>query len=116
MNVAFRYFLNGRYEDAIRMTRKTIDIAKATNHPDQVGPALTVVARAELARGQLDDALAAAHEASQTLERFADSHRHQENPVCAGVDSGGRDSGGPGPRQPRPAGRRDPSSAEGVRA
>jgi tetratricopeptide (TPR) repeat protein len=73
MNVAFRYFLNGRYEDAIRMTRKTIDIAKATNHPDQVGPALTVVARAELARGQLDDALAAAHEASQTLERFADT-------------------------------------------
>jgi serine/threonine-protein kinase len=73
MNVAFRYFLNGRYEDAIRMTRKTIDIAKATNHPDQVGPALTVVARAELARGQLDDALAATHEASQTLERFADT-------------------------------------------
>jgi serine/threonine-protein kinase len=73
MNVAFRYFLNGRYEDAIRMTRKTIDIAKATSHPDQVGPALTVIARAELARGQLDDALAAAHEASQTLERFTDT-------------------------------------------
>ncbi len=73
MNVAFRYFLNGRYEDAIRMTRKTIDIANASNHPDQVGSALTVVARAELARGQLDEALAAAHEASQRLERFADT-------------------------------------------
>jgi serine/threonine-protein kinase len=73
MNVAFRYFLNGRYEDAIRITRKTIDIANATNHPDQVGSALTVVARAELARGQLDEALAAAHEASQRLERFADT-------------------------------------------
>jgi serine/threonine protein kinase/tetratricopeptide (TPR) repeat protein len=72
MNVAFRYFLNGRYDDAIRMTRNTIDIANATNHPDQVGPALTVVARAELARGQLDEALAAAHQASQSLERFAD--------------------------------------------
>jgi serine/threonine-protein kinase len=73
MNVSFRYFLNGRYEDAIRMTRKTIDIANATNHPEQVGPALTVVARAELARGQLDDALAAAHAASRSLERFADT-------------------------------------------
>jgi len=73
MNVSFRYFLNGRYEDAIRMTRKTIDIANATNHPEQVGPALTVVARAELARGQLDDALAASHAASQSLEPFADT-------------------------------------------
>jgi len=80
MNIGFRYFLNGRYDTAVRMIRKTIDIANATNHPEQVGPALTVVARAELARGQLDEALAAAHEASQTAERFANTtvgRKHQ---------------------------------------
>ena len=42
-------------EVVVNTTRKTIDIANATNHPDQVGSALTVVARAELARGQLDE-------------------------------------------------------------
>src|SRR5262249_55139145 len=56
MNVAYRYFLVGRYDDAIRMSRKTIAIANATGQPEQVGSALTVVARAQLARGQIDDA------------------------------------------------------------
>jgi serine/threonine-protein kinase len=68
MNVANRYLLVGQYGDAIRMSQRTIEIAKATNQPWQVGPALTVVARAELGSGHLDEAFAAAHEASRSLE------------------------------------------------
>jgi serine/threonine protein kinase len=68
MNVANRYLIVHRYDDAIRMTRRTIDLANATNQPAQVGSALTVIARAELGRGHLDAALAAAHEGSQRLE------------------------------------------------
>jgi len=68
MNVANRYMLVGRYDDAIRMIQRTIEIAKATNQPGQVGAALTIVARAEIARGHLDEAFAAAHDASRRLE------------------------------------------------
>jgi len=68
MNVANRYYLVGRYDDAIRMTRKTIDLANATNQPAQTGSALTVIARAELARGRPEEAQTAAHEASQRLK------------------------------------------------
>jgi serine/threonine-protein kinase len=68
MNVANRYLLVGQYDEAIRRSRRTIEIAKATNQPGQVGPALTVVARAEIASGHLDEAFAAAHDASRSLE------------------------------------------------
>ncbi|HEY1305610.1 MAG TPA: serine/threonine-protein kinase [Vicinamibacterales bacterium] len=67
MNVANRYLLVGRYDDAIRLGRRSIEIAKATNQPAQAGSATTVVARAELARGDLDEALTAAHDATRLL-------------------------------------------------
>ena len=67
MNVANRYMMAGRLDEAIRMARRTIDIAHATNQPAQAGAALTVVARAERARAHLDDALAAAHEAARLV-------------------------------------------------
>ncbi len=68
MNVANRYMMAGRDDEAIRMPGKTIAIANATNQPAQAGAALTVIARAERARGHLDAALAAAHEASRLLQ------------------------------------------------
>jgi tetratricopeptide (TPR) repeat protein len=67
MNVANRYMMAGRLDEAIAMARRTIDIANDTNQPAQAGAALTVVARAERARGHLDAALAAAHEAARLL-------------------------------------------------
>ena len=73
MNVANRYMMAGRQDDAIRMARRTIDIANATNQPLQAAAALTVVARAERARGHLDQALTAAHEATRILEPPADA-------------------------------------------
>ena len=45
MNVANRYMMAGRHDEAIRMARKTIAIADATKQPAQAGAALTVVAR-----------------------------------------------------------------------
>jgi serine/threonine-protein kinase len=73
MNVANRYLMAGRRDDAVRMCRRTIDLANATNQPLQAAAALTVVARAEVSRGRLDDALAAAHEAARILEPPASS-------------------------------------------
>jgi tetratricopeptide (TPR) repeat protein len=58
----------GRLEEAIRMARLTIDIATSTKQPLQAAAALTVVARAERARGHLVEALDAAHEAVRILE------------------------------------------------
>jgi tetratricopeptide (TPR) repeat protein len=68
MNVANRYLLAGRRDDAVRMCRRTIALANATHQPLQAAAALTVVARAEVSRGRLDDALSAAHDASRILE------------------------------------------------
>jgi serine/threonine-protein kinase len=68
MNVANRYMIAGRLEEAIRMARLTIDIATSTKQPLQAAAALTVVARAERARGHLVEALDAAHEAVRILE------------------------------------------------
>ena len=72
MNVANRYMLAGREDEAIRMSRKTIEIANATNQPAQAASALTVVARAHVARGDLNAALDAAQEASRVLKEHAE--------------------------------------------
>jgi serine/threonine-protein kinase len=71
MNAANRYMRSGRHEEAIRMCRRTIDLANLTNQPLQAGSALMVVAQAQQARGRLDEALDAAREAVRALEPAA---------------------------------------------
>jgi tetratricopeptide (TPR) repeat protein len=55
------------------MLRRTIDLAYSVNQPLQAAAALTVVARTELGRGRLEEALAAAHEATRILQPPADA-------------------------------------------
>jgi tetratricopeptide (TPR) repeat protein len=68
MNVANRYMNANRIDDAIRMTLRTIDVARATNQNAQAGAASIVLARAYRERGDLDRALAASREAVHVLE------------------------------------------------
>jgi len=63
-----RYRLANRYDDAVRMCERAIDLARSTNWPHQAGAALMVVALAHRERGDLDEALKAVHEAVRILE------------------------------------------------
>ena len=74
MNVANRYMMAGRNNEAIRLSRRTIDLATSTNQPLQVAAAATVVSRAERALGHLNEALDAAHTAVRTLEPPPDAN------------------------------------------
>jgi len=68
MNVANRHMLADRLDDAIRMSMRTIEIAKATDQPAQVGAAEMVVASALRARGDLEESLDQIREAVRILE------------------------------------------------
>jgi tetratricopeptide (TPR) repeat protein/predicted Ser/Thr protein kinase len=71
MNVAGRYMLADQLDEALRISRRAIDIARATNWPAQAGAALMVVALAHRARGDLDEALQAIRESVRILEPSA---------------------------------------------
>jgi len=68
MNVANWYARKEANDDAFRLLRRTIEIAKATNQPRQAGGAQIVVARALRGIGDLDGALAAARDAVSLTE------------------------------------------------
>jgi tetratricopeptide (TPR) repeat protein/predicted Ser/Thr protein kinase len=68
MNVANWYVRTEDTEDALRLLRRTVEIAKATNQPRQAGAAQIVVARALRSKGDLDGALAAIREGVSLLE------------------------------------------------
>jgi serine/threonine protein kinase len=68
INVASRYMKAGEFEETIRIAGRAIEIAHATNWPTQAGSALTVVASAHRAKGELDEALKAARESVVLLE------------------------------------------------
>jgi tetratricopeptide (TPR) repeat protein len=72
MNVANRYMSAGHADDAIRMSRRTIQIARATNLPLQAAAALIVVARALRDKGDLDGALDNAREAARIFQPHDD--------------------------------------------
>ena len=67
MNIANWYSRQGLVDDALRLLRQTIGIAKATNQPLQAGAIQVVVARALRSRGDLDGALAAIREGARML-------------------------------------------------
>ncbi|MEP6609539.1 MAG: protein kinase [Burkholderiaceae bacterium] len=67
MNVAQRYMLAGEVDEGIRMTRRTIEIAKEASEPRQAGGALIQLSRGLRLKGDLDGALVTAEEAVKTL-------------------------------------------------
>jgi tetratricopeptide (TPR) repeat protein len=67
LNVANEYIRAERFEDAIAMCRRTIDIARSTNWPAYIGGALLNLAKASRARGDLEGALQASNESVQAL-------------------------------------------------
>jgi len=62
LNVANWYFHEDQLQDGLRLIRRTIEIAKATNQQGQAGSAQIVVARALRRAGDLEGALAAIRE------------------------------------------------------
>ncbi len=68
INVANRYTKAGQFDKAIRIAGRAIDVAHATNWLTQAGSANIVVAMSHRARGELDRALQAIHEAVRLLE------------------------------------------------
>jgi tetratricopeptide (TPR) repeat protein len=62
INVANWYIRKERTDVGLRLIRRTIEIAKATNQPDQAGAAQNVVAGALRRVGDLEEALAAIRE------------------------------------------------------
>ena len=68
MNVANWYVRTEHVDEALRLLRRTIEIAKATDQPRQAGAAQIVVARALRTAGDLDGALAAIREGVALLE------------------------------------------------
>jgi len=67
-NVAGWYVRKDLTDAGLRLLRRTIDIAKATNQPDKVGSAQIVVARALRGKGDLEAALTAIREGVAILE------------------------------------------------
>ena len=67
-NVARRYIRADRIDEGIRMCRRTIEVARATNQPLYAGAAQMVLAMALRARGDLEDALETVREAARVLE------------------------------------------------
>jgi tetratricopeptide (TPR) repeat protein len=68
INVANRYMRADQLDEAIRICRRAIQIAQATNWPAQAGATLMIVALAHRARGDLDEALQAIRESVRMLE------------------------------------------------
>lgn len=68
INVAARYVAADQFDQAIRICRRAIDMARATNWPAQAGATLMVVALAHRAKGELEEALQAIRESVQILQ------------------------------------------------
>ena len=68
MNVANWYVRKERIDEGLRLLRRTIEIAKATNQWGQAGAAQIVVARALRSTGDLEGALAAIREGMSLLK------------------------------------------------
>jgi tetratricopeptide (TPR) repeat protein/predicted Ser/Thr protein kinase len=68
MNVAHYYMKADRFNEAIAIANRAIDIAHATNWPTQAGAALMIVAQSHRATGDLDAALHAIRESVQLLQ------------------------------------------------
>ncbi len=68
INVANRYLQADQLDEAVRVCRRGIEIARATNWTAQAGAALMIVALAERAKGDLDEALQAIRESVRMLQ------------------------------------------------
>jgi tetratricopeptide (TPR) repeat protein len=68
MNIAFWYSRKDLTEESLRLSRRTIELAKALNLPAQAGAAQINVARALHSVGDLDGALAAIRDGVRLLE------------------------------------------------
>jgi tetratricopeptide (TPR) repeat protein len=68
MNVANWYVRKARIDEGLRLLRRTIEIAKATNQPAQAGAAQIVTARALRSLGDLEGALVAIGEGVRLLK------------------------------------------------
>ncbi|PWT81309.1 MAG: hypothetical protein C5B58_10030 [Acidobacteria bacterium] len=68
INVASWYFEKDRPDDGLRLIRRTIEVAKATNQPDQAGAAQIIVARALRSAGDLDAALTVIREGVAAMQ------------------------------------------------
>jgi tetratricopeptide (TPR) repeat protein len=68
LNVANWYLRKERLDEGMRLLRRTIEIAFATNQPHQAGAAQIVMARAHRDAGDLDAALAAIRDGARLLE------------------------------------------------
>ncbi|WP_321472282.1 serine/threonine-protein kinase [uncultured Paludibaculum sp.] len=76
INVANRYRLAGRFDEALQLCWRTIDFAHATNWEPQAGATLMIVAMTHRARGDLDEALRAIRESVRILEPAAGEQRN----------------------------------------
>ena len=70
-NVANRYRKAGQFDDAMRLCRRGIDIARSVNLPDQAGAMLLTTSAIYHDRGELDQALGDIREAVKALEPAA---------------------------------------------
>ncbi|HEX5227376.1 MAG TPA: serine/threonine-protein kinase [Bryobacteraceae bacterium] len=68
LNVANVYAYAGCFEDSVRISRETIDLARASGWPAYIGAAESNLATAYYGAGRLDEALQAIHEAERILE------------------------------------------------
>ncbi|MGC4049992.1 MAG: protein kinase [Paludibaculum sp.] len=68
INVANRYRLANQLDEALRLCRSTIELAKATNWPSQTGATLMIVALIHRERGDLEEALQAVRESVRILD------------------------------------------------
>jgi len=67
-NVSIRYRNRDRFDEALRLNRRGIDIARSTNQPLHVGNLLQNTAFIHRDRGELDEALQDIREAARILE------------------------------------------------
>jgi tetratricopeptide (TPR) repeat protein len=68
MNTAHYYMKADRFDEAIAISNRAFDIARATSSPNQAGAALMIVAQSRRATGDLDAALRAIRESVQLLQ------------------------------------------------
>jgi tetratricopeptide (TPR) repeat protein len=68
INVANRYMKADQYDEAIRICGRATAIARVTNWPTQGGATLMIVALAQRAKGNLDEALQAIRESVRILQ------------------------------------------------
>jgi tetratricopeptide (TPR) repeat protein len=68
LNVANVYAGNGQFDESVRISRQTIELARTTKWPAYAGAALLNLSMVYRGRGQLDEALQTIRESAQILE------------------------------------------------